>query len=197
MTIWFTGDHHINHTSKSGGIIAYCNRPFASIEEMNEILIQNYCDVVKPGDHIYILGDFAMWGHPQIIKQLPGQKYFILGNHDYKLRKKFQNWGFVWVKDVFELKVPQEDKNYPHPIWLSHYSHQIWPKKHYGAWHLFAHSHGNCPGIGLSADVGVDCWDYKPVSLATLRDYFKLKQEELESKKEQHCRTCTCNEGVR
>jgi calcineurin-like phosphoesterase family protein len=161
---------------------------------MNEALIQNYCSIVKSSDQVYFLGDFAMWGHQHIIKQLPGQKYLILGNHDYKFRKKFRDWGFIWVKDVFELKVPQEGKPYPHPIWLSHYSHQIWPKKHYGAWHLFAHSHGNCPGIGLSTDVGVDCWNYKPVSLATLQDYFKLKQEEIDSKLTGDTNNGICND---
>lgn len=56
VTIWFTSDLHLNHSK----IIEYCNRPFSNIEEMNEMLINNWNSVVKPKDIVFCLGDIAL-----------------------------------------------------------------------------------------------------------------------------------------
>jgi calcineurin-like phosphoesterase family protein len=48
---------------------------------------------------------------------------------------------------------------------LFHYAMRVWNRSHRGAWHLFGHSHGQLQPEGRSCDVGVDCWDFKPVSL--------------------------------
>lgn len=173
MTIWFTSDQHFFHTN----IINYANRPFKDVEEMNETLIKNYQEEVKPGDQVYFLGDFAFTDHEKILRRLNGAKYLVRGNHDQKISdSKFLQWGFHWVKDVFELKLNQNNEKFS--IWLSHYAHLTWPKKHYGTWHLFGHSHGKIIGQGLSTDVGVDCWNYYPISLEELKEFFKNKKIE-------------------
>jgi calcineurin-like phosphoesterase family protein len=124
---------------------------------MNKELIRRHNSVVQPGDRVYHLGDFA-WGnqHRQFVKALNGQHYLIRGNHEGKVS---DDAGFIWVKDVFQLKIEGT------LIWLSHYAHRVWPQSHYGAYALHGHSHGKLPGLGRSLDVGVDCWDYYPVSL--------------------------------
>ena len=56
MTIRYLADMHFDHDS----IIAYDNRPFDSVEEMNEALIANWNRVVTdPEDLTWILGDFC------------------------------------------------------------------------------------------------------------------------------------------
>jgi calcineurin-like phosphoesterase family protein len=40
---------------------------------------------------------------------------------------------------------------------------------HRGDIHLYGHSHGTLPGTAASTDVGVDCFDYRPVTLAEIR----------------------------
>ena len=55
--IFFTSDTHFNHKA----IISYCSRPFESVEEMNDRLIDNWNQVVKPNDTVYHLGDFALY----------------------------------------------------------------------------------------------------------------------------------------
>jgi calcineurin-like phosphoesterase family protein len=92
--IWVTSDTHFGHEN----IIMYCGRPFANAEIMDEVLIENWNSVVKPGDKVYHLGDVYM-GHKRenisrILSKLNGKKRLILGNHDngkdQVLREYFQ-----------------------------------------------------------------------------------------------------------
>lgn len=81
LNIWFTSDTHFWHTN----IIKYCERPFSSVEEMNEVLIKNWNDRVGKDDIIYHLGDFAFGGSDKwinILEKLNGKKHLIKGNHD-------------------------------------------------------------------------------------------------------------------
>ena len=48
---------------------------------------------------------------------------------------------------------------------LCHYALRVWDRAHYGAWHLYGHSHGTLPAWGLSLDVGVDSHDFRPINL--------------------------------
>ena len=69
MTIFFTSDHHFGHYN----VIKYCNRPFTSAQQMDEIMILRWNETVLPDDEVYYLGDFAM--HPSTVtKILPGVK---------------------------------------------------------------------------------------------------------------------------
>ena len=53
--IYYIGDMHLGHEN----VIKYDNRPFATIEEMDATLIDNWNRVVTEEDHVYILGDFC------------------------------------------------------------------------------------------------------------------------------------------
>lgn len=79
--IWFTSDLHFGHRN----IIQFCNRPFKSVEEMDETLIENWNSVVKPNDLVFNLGDFAFapnWRWAELLGRLNGTHILILGNHD-------------------------------------------------------------------------------------------------------------------
>ena len=82
--VWFTSDTHFGHALfvKSSGSEPPL-RPFASVEEMDETLVERWNAVVKPGDRVYHLGDVAM-RKPCIatVGRCNGKKILIRGNHD-------------------------------------------------------------------------------------------------------------------
>lgn len=55
MAIWFTADPHFGHAT----INRHCERPCASVAQMDEELLRNINDRVSPEDTLYHLGDFA------------------------------------------------------------------------------------------------------------------------------------------
>jgi calcineurin-like phosphoesterase family protein len=78
--MFFTADTHFNHAN----IIIYCGRPFADVEDMNEILIEKWNSRIGDRDTVYHLGDFA-WGEWEpILGRLRGRKILIPGGHDRK-----------------------------------------------------------------------------------------------------------------
>ena len=54
--IYFTSDLHLNHAR----IIELANRPFGSVEEMNDTIIGNINDTVGADDTLWVLGDVCM-----------------------------------------------------------------------------------------------------------------------------------------
>ena len=77
--IYYISDLHFYHAN----IIKLCERPFKSVEDMNNILINNWNKTVMNDDTVYFLGDFSFKCNQnqadKILEQLNGKKYFIKG----------------------------------------------------------------------------------------------------------------------
>lgn len=126
---------------------------------MNEVMIERWNERVLPEDEVYHLGDFGFGEQEplqKIFDRLNGRKHFVWGNHD-KTGRKLNGW--VWVRPYHELHVENQ------LIVLMHYAMRVWNQSHRGSTSLFGHSHGRMPGNSQSLDVGVDCWDFRPVAL--------------------------------
>lgn len=154
---WFTSDTHFGHAN----IIKYSKRPFSDVNEMVEMLIKNWNETVSPGDTVFHLGDFSFNDANKYLPRLNGYIILIHGNHDNDKTKK--NTGFGNTYPFLEIELGNDT------IVLSHYAMRVWNKCHKGALHFFGHSHGQMPGNSLSCDVGVDCWNYKPVNLEQIK----------------------------
>lgn len=62
--VYFIADLHFGHAN----IIEYCNRPFQSVEEMNEFMIQQWNKKVKKDDKVFVLGDFGLGSRESIFR---------------------------------------------------------------------------------------------------------------------------------
>ncbi len=160
MNTFFTSDTHFGHKN----IIRYCSRPFTSVEEMNETIIQRWNAKVKSGDYVYHLGDFAFGQRDQILavrQKLNGHITIIEGNHDDIGQPG--NYGFIGKHQLLTMKI---NGIY---ITMCHYAMRTWQKSHYDAWHIYGHSHGTLESIGKSWDVGVDNNNFEPLEFEELK----------------------------
>ena len=149
-----------------------------SIERMDEAMIENWNNKVPKNGSVFHLGDFSFNAQKalEIIPRLNGKIYHIRGNHD----KNVKDFGhlFEWTKDYYELKV--RDQNAPRGMReyvLLHYAMRVWNKSHHGVRMLFGHSHHTLPDDpnGLSMDVGVDGWNYTPLSYDDVESFMGKK----------------------
>lgn len=96
MGIFFIADTHFSEEN----IMRYENRPFTTVENMNEELIYNWNRLVGKGDEVYVLGDFGAYGQEkQILNCLNGVKYLVKGNHDTQTNEYYRKAGFQEVYD--------------------------------------------------------------------------------------------------
>ena len=168
--VFFTSDHHFGHKN----ILKFCadTRPFTTVEEMDEGLIERHNEVVNHNDDVYFLGDFAfMDAHKinEILIRMNGNKHFIFGNHDKPMRQPGIEKHFVWMRDYHEFKIEGRDKNLG-PIALFHFPIHSWNRMHYGVLHLYGHTHNSVPFMagGRARDVGVDTNNCYPWNLEDL-----------------------------
>lgn len=158
MKSFVIADLHFGHKN----IINLCNRPFASVDIMNEYLILAWNNIVSKQDRVYILGDFALTRNKQevanYVSQLNGQKYLIMGNHDSLKVKDYYEAGFDFVS-----KYPIVLKGF---YILSH--EPMFVNSNCPYYNIFGHVHDN-PIYATKTEqswcVSVERQDYKPVEL--------------------------------
>jgi calcineurin-like phosphoesterase family protein len=179
MSKWFISDTHFGHAN----IIKYSQRPFKDVDEMNEMMIQEWNKLVKPEDEVYHNGDFAFMTYDKfrvLSWRLNGRIYLQLGNHDSMIiqhRTDLLKQGkIVSIENYRELKTAGNPM-----IVLFHYGQRVWNKSHHGSIHLYGHSHGSLPPHGLSVDAGVDCKEitseYRPVHLDEVLAYMSKRKQ--------------------
>jgi len=169
MKYFYSSDQHFDHRN----IIRLCNRPFESLEEMQNTMIENWNNVVGANDRVYILGDFAFSKKTFdiIVPKLKGYKTFIKGNHDREALRKcdFDPTEYVSILNDSIHNVMDNNRK----VVLCHYPLYEWEDSYKGAIHVHGHCHQN---IGINYrhnayDVGVDGWNFAPVTLDQILNY--------------------------
>lgn len=154
--IWFTADQHFGHEN----IIAYTQRPFKDIQHHDETLIKNFNDLVNDNDTCYHLGDVSLNRGKNIdkienkIRRLNGKNILIYGNHEYLQPMDYIDIGFesahtsLYLEDLdlHLIHDPAVANLLPNKVWLC------------------GHVHNLFKDVKNVINVGVDVWDYKPVS---------------------------------
>jgi len=158
---YFTSDNHFWH----GNIIKYCNRPFASVEDMNRVMISNWNEIVMPEDTIFHIGDFGLCKSSEapdapkdpfkfIRNQLNGNIIFIAGNHDGNNKNRSIIESMIIIHGGHKIFLTHNPKYFRKDI----------------EWNFCGHTHGNEGtfrriGKSIIVDIGVDCWGFKPVNI--------------------------------
>ena len=168
--VFLTSDTHFSHNK----IIEFCKRPFSSVEEMDNTLINNWNKVVPKDGIVFHLGDFCFKGSQrwkQLFEQLNGKIILIKGNHDERMQDSILN-NFLHV--TYQMRVQYKGKW----IYLNHYpfacySETYRPDKTY---QFHGHTHLNnrensgkdveiCKGLfKTQLDVGVDNNNFYPIT---------------------------------
>ena len=101
MKKWFIAD-----TLFHANIIKYTGRPFATVEEMDRALIENWNKCVGDDDQVFFLGDFGLGDveYLQSICAQLGNRVWIRGNHDAN-PTRMNRIGFSVVLEAAFLKI--------------------------------------------------------------------------------------------
>jgi calcineurin-like phosphoesterase family protein len=157
MAVFFTADTHFGH----GGALGLFRRPFASVHDMDEAMVQRWNESVGPADEVWHLGDFAVRRSvaemARILAALRGKVHLIAGNNDGP--DTVALGGFASVHLYVELEMAGVN------LVLCHYPFRSWNRMARGAVNLHGHSHGRLKRVPRQLDVGVDVWDFRPIPL--------------------------------
>lgn len=179
--IWLTSDLHLNHKN----VIEYNNRPFSSVDEMNEKLIRNWNETVPEDGIVFDLGDLCFGGSSvwnELIPQLHGKHYLILGNHDFKNYRDGYSKYFELVTQQMYIQVDGIS------VYLNHFPFLCFGgayREQHNVYAIHGHTHFR-KNINIleynkdikriidfafpsQYDVGVDFNNYKPISWCELK----------------------------
>jgi calcineurin-like phosphoesterase family protein len=178
---FFTSDLHFGHRN----IIKYCDRPYNSVEWMNEELVANWNNMVLPEDTVYVLGDFSLskdWA-TKYGPALNGTKHLIAGNHDHchpihykknekkkqRMHKLYHDAGFSSIQTELTLEIAGQTVKLHHmPYSNDHTADERYKDlrpKDDGGWLLHGHVHRAWKVREKQINVGVDVWGFKPVPI--------------------------------
>jgi Predicted phosphoesterase or phosphohydrolase len=135
-------------------------RPFASVEEMDEVMVERWNSVVSAGDKVYHLGDFCINRRAlPIARRLNGRKILIKGNHDiFKLHEYaalFDDVRAYWPLDG---------------MLLSHIPVHHGQLEHRWSHNIHGHLHNHRLGDSRYECVCVEQINYTPVEWNYLRE---------------------------
>lgn len=156
MKTYFIADTHFDDEN----ILRYENRPFESVHEMNQAILEKWNEKVGVDDAVYIIGDV---GNARCIKMLNGRKYLIKGNHDTFNNDYYRQAGF---EEVYDLPVIYNS------FWmLSHEPLYINNNMPYA--NIFGHVHANpnyCSASSHGVCVSVERTGYAPLELSEIKE---------------------------
>ena len=169
-SIYLIGDLHLNHSN----IIRYCARPFlfSDVNEMNNILVENWNNVVDNKNVVYFLGDLdskdsvGSW-----IKHLNGKKIFIEGNHDVVKNRE----GIIIRHKIYGAVHSDIISQKGYKFYLIHDPKEVpdeWRENNPDGWVIHGHKHDNdvnkypfINGDKKTINVSAELTNYRPVSL--------------------------------
>jgi len=164
MSRYIISDHHFGHSN----IIEYCDRPFRSVGEMNDSLLEYHYETVDNDDLLIHLGDVAMDmqdGKETIAYfERLGADLLLQGNHDVGLDHSAAPFpvlnSCVLEQDGFKFYCTHRPEDVP---------------DEWNDWVIHGHHHNNHPEEypfvaydEKRINVSCELLNYRPVSLESL-----------------------------
>jgi len=164
MKIFMTSNLQLGRPSAIGK----WKRPFDTVNQMDDTLIENWNKVVTNNDTVYCLGNFA-WDPKTAydsMLRLKGKKYYIIGENDQPLldlaKKKTLPVNNTIVSDIFL-------QNSVESI-LSYWPLKEWLNKSKGYWHVTGYpnrKHKTVPKNKI-INCSTDQCNYKPQDINSI-----------------------------
>jgi calcineurin-like phosphoesterase family protein len=152
---------------------------------MNDAIVHNWNSFIAPEDTVYHMGDAVMGSfaeNVQILGRLNGIITLIPGNHDRfspayhanptaraRFEQMYLDQGIILGEEMENIQIgdqwvvlchyPYTDERYP----------ELCPVDN-GSWLIHGHVHDEWQVNGRQINVGVDVWDYNPVSIRTIEN---------------------------
>lgn len=161
MQTFFTSDSHFGDARA----LALHRRPFASVAAMDGALIAQWNARIGSDDEVWHLGDFAIGPDAArvaaLLDQLQGCKHLVTGNNDSPAVVSQSGWASVqpYAERTMDGVL----------VVMCHYAFRTWNGMSRKSINLHGHSHGRLAPWARQADVGVDAWAFRPVTLAEIR----------------------------
>ena len=104
VNVWFTSDTHYNHKNICRGVSNWeagrGTRDFATLQKMNEVIVNQINSKVMEDDILFHLGDWSFGGFESITefrnRIVCKNIHLILGNHDHHIENNADG-----VQDLF------------------------------------------------------------------------------------------------
>ena len=169
MQIWIISDTHFGHENiykfLCADKVTRIRHRFRDVTEGDAFMCQRWCELVKPEDHVWHLGDVTMERSSNAkqwfvnkIRSLPGHKRLVLGNHDHLGMDVYRDAGFQKIKGSHRF----ERLLMTHfPIHPSSIGPNVLANVH-------GHIHQNPSPPGKYINVSVEVTNYEPVPLEEL-----------------------------
>ena len=169
---FYTADLHFGHKR----IIELDHRPFSSVEEMDQTIIENWNKKIRKNDDVYIIGDVCFKDAEKYLKQLNGRKHLIIGNHDKNIIKNKEACKHFVSMDYYK-KIHENGKT----IILCHYPIAEWDGFFRDSYHIYGHIHNSknasyqfMKQYENALNAGCMINNYEPVTLEELIENNKL-----------------------
>lgn len=164
-TQYFISDTHFGHA----GIVNFTRndgsplRPFTTIEEHDEHLVEQWNKIVKPQDKVYHLGDVVINRRClPILERLNGKKRLIRGNHDIFKTEEYSKY----FDEILAYRVFGKEQFICSHIPIHPESLSRWKANVHG------HLHANTLNDPRYVCICVEQTDYKPICMDELLQRF-------------------------
>lgn len=157
--VWFCSDHHFGDDR-----FDILFRPYDSVENFNNDILEKHNSLVKEDDTVFFLGDVLTdKKFFDVVSNMNGKKHLIKGNHEGKIPDDEYRKYFESVSEDVMLNIkPQKNKKMQ--MFLNHYP----TKGKKDCWNICGHVHGLWKVQKNMVNVGIDAHAYSPVSLSKI-----------------------------